>query len=389
MSPSDEMATDGPLTINVLSSGHFATDHRLFDKEGRSLVSAGFRVRIFAKHGEREHRDGVELIPIDPGKGRLTRFLVMPWRLFRAARREPAPIVHIHDAELLQICPLLKLCGQRVIVYDVHEDFGNLMLRREWIPGPIRALVRSILVGAEHVLIWWVDGIVSVTKTLVEKFPRHPRIALYNLPSRAFILAAGEGAAPPSQRPVDLIHVGVLSDERMAFLTAVLERLLADRPQTTFRIVGPMPRQVAWLRERFSGGGADIRGKVPYAEVSGLMRECKLGVNVHPILYPHLLGAVPVKVLEYMACGCGVVTSWLPELDALLTGETKAHMTVLRDEPPEAYASALASWLDDSARLDAAGDALRAGVRDRYHWESEAKKLPDFYRDLIRRRGHG
>lgn len=371
------------LAVNVLSTGHTALDHRLFDKEGRSLAAAGLQVRIIADHPAAETRDGVEFVPLPKRGGRLTRFLIAPWRAFRAARKRPAPIVHIHDVELLQICPLLKFLGQPVIVYDVHEDFANLMLRREWIPKPIRKLVGKILVTAERELSAAVDGIVSVTQSLTDKFPHHHRVALYNLPSKAFIAAAGKDALPPSQRPLDIMHLGVLSDERMEFLATVLDGVLSQRPETRFRIVGPLPRQVEWLRNRFDIPGADIRGKVPYAEVGGLVRECKLGINVHPILYPHLLVAVPVKVLEYMACGCGVVTSWLPELDALLADDTKADMSVLRDVGPDAYAAAACDWLADLPRLDDAAARLQAAANERYNWEREAEKLPPFYRALL------
>lgn len=383
MSPDDDVRAGEPLTVNVLSTGHVATDHRLFDKEGRSLADAGVAVRIFADHPARERCNGVELVPIDRGSGRMTRFLVAPWRAFRAARKHPAPIVHIHDAELLQICPLLKLCGQPIIVYDVHEDFGNLMLRRDWIPKPIRMMARGMLIAAEHVLAASVDGIVSVTQSLADKFSRHPRLALYNLPSRAFIARAGEAAAPPSQRPIDVMHLGVLTNERMEFLAAALDGLLQLRPAASFRIVGPLPHQVEWLRSRFAEANADIRGKVPYDEVPGMVRACKMGVNVHPILYPHLKVAVPVKVLEYMACGCGVVTSWLPELDALLADETKADLTILRDTGPEAYGNALADWISDADRLDEASARLMVAARERYSWESQAAKLPAFYRMLL------
>jgi glycosyltransferase involved in cell wall biosynthesis len=172
----------------------------------------------------------------------------------------------------------------------------------------------------------------------------------------------------------------------MEFLAAVLDRLLERRPGARFRIVGPLPRQVEWLRSRFAGTNADIRGKVPYDEVAGLVRECRMGVNVHPVLYPHLKVAVPVKVLEYMACGCGVVTSWLPELDTLLADETKADMTILRDAGPAPYGDALADWMADSERLDAAGARLRTAACERYAWEAQAGKLPAFYRKLLAER---
>lgn len=377
----------GRLTVNVLSTGHLATDHRVFDKEGRSLAAAGVQVRVFAAHPRREHRDGVELIPLLRARSRLRRFLVAPWRALWALRGRAAPIVHIHDVELLQICPLLKLLGQPVIVYDVHEDFANMMLGRDWIPRPLRGMVRAGLVAGETLLARWVDGIVGCTRTLTDKFPHRHRTTLYNLPSRDFIFGAGQGLKPPSQRPFDVVHVGVLSQERMRFLTAALQRLLERRPQARLRIFGPLPEQVERLRSKFDAATSDIRGKVPYGEVAELLRDCKVGINVHPFLHAHLQVAIPAKVLEYMACGCGVVTSWLPELDGLLDEEAKANMTVLRNVGPEQYGDAVADWLDDLGRLDAASERLRKAIGDRYCWEREADKLPAFYRTLLAARG--
>jgi glycosyltransferase involved in cell wall biosynthesis len=113
------------------------------------------------------------------------------------------------------------------------------------------------------------------------------------------------------------------------------------------------------------------------------VQECRVGVNVHPILYPHLRVAVPVKVFEYMAAGCGVVTSWLPELHGLLTAETKEQISTLRDADPAEYAEAIAAWLDDPERLDAASEHLKAAARDVYSWDSQSPKLIGLYEDLL------
>jgi glycosyltransferase involved in cell wall biosynthesis len=370
-------------SVTVISTGHQATDHRIFDKEARTLAAAGFDVCVIAAHPAEERRDGVEIVPLGAPGGRLDRFLLRPWRALRLIRRRRGDVVHIHDAELLQICPPLRLLGRPVVVYDVHEDFANLMRRRDWLPGPVRALVQAAVKASESLLARSVDAIVAATATLAGNFPHQRRIALYNLPSRAFVDRARRDAPAPSARSVDVLHVGVLSEERLRFLVTVLRALLERRPATSVRVVGLPPSQAEALRDALRSDALDLRGRVPYDDMPGLVADCRVGVNVHPILYPHLRVAVPVKVFEYMAAGCGVVTSWLPELHGLLTAETKAQISTLRDADPADYADAIAAWLDDPERLDAASEHLKAAARDVYSWDSQSPKLIGLYEDLL------
>jgi glycosyltransferase involved in cell wall biosynthesis len=369
--------------VTVVSTGHQATDHRIFDKEARTLADAGFDVCVVAAHPAPERRDGIEIVPLGAAGGRVSRFLLRPWRALRLIRRRRGAIVHIHDAELLQICPLLKLRGGPVVVYDVHEDFANLMLHRDWLPTPVRSLVRAAVKGAESLLARSVDAIVAATETLAGNFPGHRRIALYNLPSQDFVSRAGRDAVPPSARSVDVLHVGVLSAERLRFLAATLKALLERRPGTSVRVIGLPASQAEVLRDELRSDALDLPGRVPYEEMPRLTGECRVGVNVHPIVYPHLRVAVPVKVFEYMAAGCGVVTSWLPELHGLLTAETASHISTLRDADPGEYAEAIAGWLDDPERLDAASEHLRSAARDVYSWDSQSPKLIALYDDLL------
>ena len=132
----------------------------------------------------------------DPApSSRLARFLVHPWRCLWAARGQRPDIVHFHDAEMLAVLPVARLSWPKArFVYDVHEDFANLMLIRDWLPRPIKPAVRRA------------DG--GVRKDARRLGPRdrrrdaaaadefsHARVVAYNYPTARVLRAGAAGDA--------------------------------------------------------------------------------------------------------------------------------------------------------------------------------------------------
>ena len=369
--------------INIVSSGHSALDHRLFDKEAQTLKSLSSKIRIIANYSDSCTIDGVEIHSLHNNKSRLYRFLITPWKCLNICLKYQTPIIHIHDLELLMICPILKLLGQKIIIYDVHEDFGKLMLRRDWIPTFLRRAIATILEIAERMLALSVDGIIGVTDPLTAKFWNHRKISIYNLPSSFLLRMASSSLPTPEKRIYDLVHLGTLSHERLVFLGQIIRILLRLRPEIKILVVGLRSEQVHWARKSFPNC-ADIIGKVPYHKVPAYLIKCRIGINIHPILYPHLKVAVPAKIFEYMACGCNVVTSYLPELDRLLDEETKKNISIIKNGDPSVYAHRINQMLSQRERLVANQALLTRKVVEKYNWNTEAKKLILFYQQLLK-----
>ena len=81
-----------------------------------------------------------------------------------------------------------------------------------------------------------------------------------------------------------------------------------------------------------------------------------------------------------MACGVPVVASRVGAFESLLTAETGSLV------PPDdaaALTDALATWVDDPARLAAAGLAARAHILANHQIEAEARALVEIYRDML------
>ena len=136
--PAPEAARAGlPLAgirVAVLTSGHDVLDGRVYGREAHSLHALGADVTVVGKLTRGTPRD-VKVVVIPAETSRWMRFLAQPWRCLWAARHLKPDIVHFHDAEMLAVLPVAKLWWPRAkFVYDVHEDFANLMLIRDWLP---------------------------------------------------------------------------------------------------------------------------------------------------------------------------------------------------------------------------------------------------------------
>jgi glycosyltransferase involved in cell wall biosynthesis len=368
-----------PPEIVLVSSGHRALDHRIFDKEARTLAKH-FRVRVVAWHPRDETRQGVQITALAPYHSRIDRFLRRPLTCYRAARGEGPRVVILHDAELLVWAPVARALGWRVI-YDAHEDFSQLMLRRKWMPGALRPVVGRLGV-VEKQLSAACAGVMGATQALVENFDHPRRLAVHNLPTREFLATARATALPMAEREFDVVHLGTLSDERLDFLIGVLHETLALRPSATALVLGLTGSQARRLRAEFSTASVTLIGKVSYARIPRFLGTCRIGLDVHPILYPHLRCAVPVKVFEYMANGAAVVTSYLPELHRLLGPEGARHVVTVTEPQPAAYARALTDLLEDPARLAETQAALLGLVDERWNWSAEEEGLVRFVSEI-------
>lgn len=378
------MPHNGSYEVVLVSSGHTALDQRVFDKEAVSLARVFPRVRVVAPHAADEVRSGVRITALAPYSSRWARFLLRPLQGYWGARGRGTRILILQDAELLFWAPLVKLITGWRIIYDAHEDFPQLLRSRTWIPGPLRRGAGTLAGVWEKFCTRFCDGITGATGSLIEYFAHSRRLALYNLPSRGFIDEVGRHARPVEERRFDVVHLGTLAEAgRLEFLVAVLDGLFAKKPEAKGLVIGVRPDQEKLLREHFPDERVTVFGKIPYGQVAGYLGDCRVGLNVFPTLHPHLRCAVPVKIFEYMAAGCAVVTSHMPELQRLVGEDGAAHMTVIYTAEVERFVEETARLLDEPETILRHQAALTHLVRERWNWDAQAEELARFVADIM------
>src|SRR6266852_8296265 len=107
--------------VCVLTSVHSPFDVRIFHKECKALVQAGYRVSMVAPHEEDMVVEGVAIRAVPRSRRRIWRMTGTALHVLRKALAEQADVYHFHDPELIPVGLFLRACGKKV-VYDIHED---------------------------------------------------------------------------------------------------------------------------------------------------------------------------------------------------------------------------------------------------------------------------
>lgn len=358
--------------VCILTSAHGPYDTRIFHKQARSYVAAGYRVSLVVPHAEATDRDGVAVHRVRPTRGRLPRMTVGVWRVLRRALQLNADLYHMHDPELVPAGFVLKAMGKRV-VFDVHEDTVNDILNKDYLFPPWLLPVVSFAYGAvERAAGHAFDGIVVARDDLVGHFAEFADPTLVrNYPSRDIV-------GPPPHANGDghlrVIYVGAMSTERgmMELMDAV--QLAAERLPVELHLYGacsPASLEAA-IREHPASRHTTFFGAVDYRRIPAILSAADVGVVCfHPS--PNHVNSGPTKLFEYMAAGIPCIASDFPMWRDVVAG----HGCGICVDPLDAraIADALLELGRDPGARQRMGAAGRRAILDEVNWETEATNL--------------
>jgi glycosyltransferase involved in cell wall biosynthesis len=370
----------GGKKVVHLTSFHTPGDTRLFHRELKTLVRAGYEVVLVAAWNHDDLIDGIRIRAVPPSRTRLERLRRTVWGIYRAALEERADLYHFHDPELLPVGLLLRLSGKRVI-YDAHEDLPRQIRTWFFIPPVVRGLTALSAAAVERIAGRILNSIVAATPTIAARFPPSKTVLVHNFPILAELTPAA--ALPYADRPPLAAYVGGISEIRgirhMVEAMGLLPESLGARlvvagayfvPLELGDAVRAMP---GWTRCSHLGW-QDRPG------VARVLGEARIGmVVVHPTT--NHIAAYPLKLFEYMAAGIPVVASDFPIWRGIVD---EAGCGLLVDPlDSKAIAGAIEWLLTHPAEAEAMGRRGRRAVETRFNWESEAKKLLGLYEKLL------
>ena len=385
------IASAGPEVSRPITICHFTTVHtelksRSFHRQMMPLAAAGARICYVAPVKAAACLEGVELIALPAGKGRVRRILALP-SLLRTLLRQRADLYHFQDTELLPLAFVLKLIFRKRVVYDAYEDFPAMVANKKSIPRMIRPTAARIVSAAERLAAFAFDGLMTADPLTLRRLARTGRskkLVLYNFPNLDLFPAPTLEA-----KEFDVVYRGGLSERAGTYILLDAMRLLA-RPDRQVRLLlmGYFDNATAEkdMRERIRALGLEssivIRGRIDHERMAKALSEARIGVcPLQPI--SKFMRNIPVKVFEYWACALPVVATDLPPIRPFFR-HGEAGLLCSPDQADE-LAQGI-GWLLDHPRAAARmGRRGRDLVAQRLNNHSETHKLQRFCAEIATR----
>lgn len=388
--------------ICILTSGHQVTDTRIFHRQARTLLRAGYQVLLAGiKDGSarlpdyeptftpnpathlQSHHPPLTIYTLPPSRSRLNRFTLTPLRLLLFALKAKADLYHLHDPELLPLALLLKALNRRVVC-DIHEDYYRQLLDKTYLPRLCRQPLASLFNACQKLIARHIDAVITATDTIASRLRTSARrlVTVKNYPEPLPISQSEprEGGNTPSARPFRIVHLArVLTPERG--ITLLLDALTL-LPDCELLLAGKFvsPDYEAKIKAHPAYQRVRYLGILPHPDCFRWYAASDVGVVPSlPVLGYEF--ALPVKMFEFMCAGLPVVVPDFPPLRAIVQ-ECACGLTF---SPGDATSLArvlatLKSQPDQARRMGKNG---RAAVNKIYNWHNEEKKLLKLYERII------
>lgn len=363
-----------------MTSGHNRYDKRVFQKECISLVKHGFDVTLLLNDGKCEEvKNGVKIISLKrKPKNRLERIFTSK-RLFNQKAIEiNADIYHFHDPELIAVGKKLKRKGKTVI-FDSHEDFPDDMLRKQWIPKPIRFIVSKLYGIYEYKASKQFDVIITVTSHIYTRFSKYcKRVELItNFP----IVHEEKDIYRCPQNYI--CHVGAISELWNIESTM---KAIAKFPNLVFLIAGPNNESyISKLKMLPEWSCVEYIGFIEHSKVFELYSKSIAGLSLYfdndNISSNGSLGVT--KIFEYMESKLPVICSNNENWTNIIEKNSCGICVDPKDE--KQITDAIRTILGNHVEAEKMGENGRNAVIEKYNWKIQEEKLISLYNDLCRR----
>lgn len=368
--------------ICILTSVHHPFDTRIFHKEAKSLVKAGYDVTLVAQHDKDEIVDGIRIVPLQKPKNRLKRVTETVWMAYQKALEVDADIYHFHDPELIPTGLLLKHHGKKVI-YDVHEDYSEAILYKEWLPLQIRKIIALLSDRFEKAMARWFSGVITVTYRIGQRFDSYNRnvVVVQNFPILNEMFDE-EYMIPWNDRENTAVFIGSICVIRGIREMVKALRLIPSELNIQLLLAGyfspePLKEEIQCMNE---WDRCEYIGYAQLRDVAKLLGRAKIGlVLTHPV--SNLLNGQPVKLYEYMSAGIPVIASNFPLWRKII--EESGCGICINPLDPKDIADAIVWLLDNQKEAEKMGLRGRRAVEERYNWDREEEKLLQLYSEII------
>ena len=297
--------------------------------------------------------------------------------------------IHVHDQELLPVIYLLHHKNKHLgLIYDMHENYKELIYSKLWIPSFLRSAIKKLYVWIEEKVIPEISGAIYSPKDLKNNLlslnSRVVRIENYPILKRESAIHNLDEIKRGNNKVVYLGEMrrirGIL--ELIEAIKVVSKTINNIRVEFFGRAV---PSNFEWeikskIQQLNLESYISVRGHLPYDEALGLARDANIGI-VTFLPTPNNLSCLPNKLFEYMQLCLPVIASNFPHY-AEIIGKSNCGLLVDPSDP-NSIALGIIKLLSDPDLAKKMGNNGRRAVDNEYNWENESNKLLNFYSETL------
>jgi glycosyltransferase involved in cell wall biosynthesis len=374
-------------SVVVVTSIHPDFDARIW-KHCTSLVSAGIEVDLVCPWNvsDKTQLEGVVIRPFARASHRLLRpFVALKvfQKLLPIMRK--ADLIHFHDLDLLPWMAILSLFKK--VVYDIHENYAEEMLVKEWVPRYCRVPLYYAVKWGQAILSRIIGNVVLVVPAQEREFAKSNvrRLTVYNYASLRFGKDTGMDYL---SRPDVVVFTGSgYESNGLLLLIEIARRLKANdgiRFLVADRFCSPEFRsRVMELRSKYAlDETVELFPNVPPAQLPSILERATIAIAPNLRVTKQEL-AIPTKLFEYMAASLPIVSSDLPYPKQLLTRWQNGILA--RPENPDEFVEAIRSLASDRQRAWRMGKAGNLAFQEHFSWEAQMPELVRFYGTILGR----
>lgn len=392
--------------VCMISLRHPALDGRIYYKESRTLLNAGYDVHLLCrlqdgafiaiggnpvgypdKNGEWQY-DGMTFHGIQKRKGLIGKYLEYK-DFVKVGLSLKADIYHCHDSDIALSAALkIKqiLGASTKLIYDMHE-FGSASWKDVVIYGGVKGVILHLFTCGRKRAINYSDYLITAN-TIVRGYSlvinRYKDVvALENSP--VLSIFKEQAQTKKEINSVVLCHEGIIDFKRG--LKEMVSLIESNKGKIKLKIIGNIAgKEKTWLEAKIKDNPnlskcIHITGWLPYEEVGNAISGCDIGLIMFYPTVNNMLAGPPNKLYNYMRYGLPVVSVNLPETRSIISKYRCG--IIVRSWNTDSFVKALQYLIDHPDESRAMGQKGKEAILNELSWEHQGEKLLKIYEELL------